>query len=205
MRVEGVEQFDFQAIHVALQQTGEGLFSRRGSLPVQANGAFVLSNVSAGDYRVDVQGLPGDCYLKSARLSGYDVLEAGITITAGQGVGSLELTLNPHGGHIQGAVVDENQQPVQAATVVLIPDPPRRAETRLFVTATTDQYGRYTLRGITPGDYKCFSWKEVKPGAYQDPEFLKLYEDLGEPVSVKEGDQLNFQVELIPVGANPSY
>jgi protocatechuate 3,4-dioxygenase beta subunit len=198
VRVEGVEQFDFQAINVALQQPGEGFFSRIESASVHADGTFALSNVSAGDYRVDVQGLSGDWYLKSARWSGYDVLEGGITITAGQGVGSLDLTLSPHGGRVQGTVVDENQQPVQAARVVLIPDPPRRAELRLFVTATSDQYGRYTLGGITPGDYRVFSWKEVEAGAYQDPEFLKPYEGFGEPVSVKEGDQLSLQVKLIP-------
>lgn len=205
VRVEGESEFDFPALNVSLQQTQEGLFTWGGSAPIQADGNFVLSNVFAGDYRVNVQGLPDDCYLKSARLSGYDVLEEGIRITAGQAIGNLELVISPQGGHIEGAVVDENQQPVQAATVVLIPDPPRRDQASLYVNATTDQYGRYSLRGIAPGDYKIFSWKEVERGAYQDPEFLKPYEDLGEAVSIKEGDRLNLQVKLIPTDANFSH
>ncbi len=205
VRVEGESEFDFPALNVSLQQTREGLFTWGGSAPVQADGNFVLSNVFAGDYRVNVQGLADDCYLKSARLSGYDVLEEGIKIVAGQTVGNLELVISPQGGHIEGAVVDEDQQPVQAATVVLIPDPPRRDQASLYVNATTDQYGRYSLRGIAPGKYKIFSWKEVERGAYQDPEFLKPYEDLGEAVSIDEGDRLNLQVKLTPTDESSSY
>jgi protocatechuate 3,4-dioxygenase beta subunit len=204
VRVEGDGEFDFQNLRVQLEAQEQSGRMWGAGAPVRSDKSFTLSNVFAGNFRLRVSGLPDDYYLKSARFAGYDVLEEGIKIVAGQVGGNLELVISPQGGHIEGAVVDENQQPVQAATVVLIPDPPRRDQASLYVTATTDQYGRYSLRGITPGDYKVFSWKEVESGAYQDPEFLKPYEDLGKALRVQESDRLNLQLQLIP-NANASY
>jgi hypothetical protein len=43
------------------------------------------------------------------------------------------------------------------------------------------------LRGIAPGEYKLFSWEEAESDAWQDPEFLKAFEEKGEKISVPEG------------------
>ncbi len=64
--------------------------------------------------------------------------------------------------------------------------------------STTDQYGRFMLRGIPPGSYKLFAWEAVERGAYQDAAFLRPYEEHGEPMQVKEGARLSVQVQLIP-------
>jgi hypothetical protein len=58
----------------------------------------------------------------------------------------------------------------------------------LYKSQSTDQYGRFDLRGIAPGDYKLFTWDEVEEGAWEDPDFLKPFEEKGEKVSVQEGD-----------------
>jgi len=203
VHVEGASKSDVQDLRVQLESEEETMGFRRGAGPVKADGSFLLANVSAGEYHLSVSGMPDDSYLKAVRMGGQDVLEEGFKVNPGQGGGTLEIVISPQGGHIEGAVVDENQQPVEASRVVLVPDPPRREQTRLYYSATTDQYGHYSLRGISPGDYRIFSWKEVESGAYQDPEFLKPYEDLGETLRVKEGDQLNQQVRLIPDDTNP--
>jgi len=59
---------------------------------------------------------------------------------------------------------------------------------RLYKSQSTDQYGRFDLRGIAPGDYKLFTWDEVEEGAWEDADFLKTFEETGEKVSVQEGD-----------------
>jgi hypothetical protein len=82
--------------------------------------------------------------------------------------------------------------------VTLVPESDRRKEERLYKSTTTDQNGQVSLRGIAPGDYKLFAWEAIEEGAYQDPEFLRPYEERGKPVHVDEGSRLNSQLELIP-------
>ena len=79
-----------------------------------------------------------------------------------------------------------DEQPATAATVALVPDEPRRAQTRLYKGITTDQYGRFTIKGIAPGGYKLFAWEVVEEGAYQDPDFLKPFEVLGTPFILQD-------------------
>ena len=68
----------------------------------------------------------------------------------------------------------------------------------MYKTATTDQDGRFTLQGISPGEYKLFAWQAIEPGAYEDPDILKTVEDKGVQVSVQEGARLTIQLEAIP-------
>src|SRR5439155_436723 len=57
--------------------------------------------------------------------------------------------------------------------------------------------GTYRLRGIAPGDYKVFSWDEVEDGAWEDPDFLRTFEDRGQKVSVEEGDTKTLDIVTI--------
>jgi len=64
--------------------------------------------------------------------------------------------------------------------------------------AIADQNGHYALTGITPGDYKVFSWESIDNGAYFDPDFLKRYEQQGKTIHVGESSNQNVDVKLIP-------
>ncbi len=163
---------------------------------VKADGSFTLKNVSVGDYRVRVEGLPPDFYLKVARFGGEDALESSLSVAGGQPPGGLELVVSPAGGRIDGTVLNE-QRTFSGARIVLVPEPRRRGLPQFYKTTTTDQNGQFTLRGIPPGEYRLFAWEEVELGAYQDPDFLRPYEERGKPVQVEEGSRINFQLELI--------
>src|SRR6185436_11542325 len=105
--------------------------------------------------------------LKDARLGQQDVLQ-GVTI-GDDANESLEITLSPNAGQLDGMLTDASLKPVAGAQAVLIPDrsPGRRD---LYRTAVTSTDGRFTLRGITPGDYRLFAWEDLEPYAYFDPE-----------------------------------
>jgi hypothetical protein len=94
--------------------------------------------------------------------------------------------------------VSKDEQPSAAATVVLVPDAPRRGQSRYYRQALTDSSGRFTINGVTPGDYKLFAWEEIDRGMYLDPDFLQSYEDSGKSVRVEEGASQNIQLDLIP-------
>jgi hypothetical protein len=165
---------------------------------VGVDGKFLLQDVEADTYRVAVSGLSGSFYLKSVQLGGHDVLGPGLDLTTGTARGPLEILISPDGGRIEGTVVNKQNTPWPGARVVLVPSGALRPRTDLYRDTRTDLFGRFTMMGIPPGEYKLFAWQEVELEAYQDPDFLRLYEDQGVPVTVQEKGIFSVQLSLIP-------
>ena len=153
---------------------------------VTEGNSFTLKNIGEGTYRAEVAGQSKDCYVRDVQYGGASALEEGFTVGRGTPA-MLEVTISSHGARVQGTVVDADGLPAVGVWVALVPDRARRTQYRLYKTQTTDQYGHFDLRGIAPGEYKLFSWEEAESDAWQDPEFLKAFEDKGEKISVPEG------------------
>ena len=165
--------------------------------PARATGSsFSLKDVFDGTYRLGVVGQSKDCYLKSIRYGSSEALETGFTVFRGTQV-PLEVTISSRGARAQGAVTDKDGLPVTGVWVVLVPDESRRDQFRLYQKASADQYGHFLLRGIPPGAYKIFCWEEVEDGAWEDPDFLRPFEDRGQKVSVEESDTKTVDVVAI--------
>jgi hypothetical protein len=167
-----------------------------GKTRVNPDYTFTLKDVSDGTYTADVSGASKDCYIQDVQYAGSSALDEGFTVT-GPSPGFLEITISSRGARIQGAVTDADGLPAAGVWVVLVPEKPRRPQVRLFKTQTTDQYGRFDLRGIAPGDYRLFSWDEVEQGAWEDPEFLKPFEEKGEKVLLQQGEAKSLDVITI--------
>jgi len=178
------------------------LFSAR----VTPANTFVLKDVGDGVYRAKIWGEGKDCYVKDVQYAGSSALEEGFTVTRAA-TGTLEITISSHGARVHGSVTDLDGLPAAGVRVVLVPEASRRTQYRLYKPQTTDQYGRFELRGIAPGDYKLFSWEEVESGAWEDPEFLKPFEEKGERISLQDGDQKTLNLTTIrtksPESAKP--
>lgn len=201
---EAPEEFPIREIEVYLTSYDDVLIlpRPRAGRP-KADGSFRIEKVSPMLYRVNLNPLSGDYYLKAARAGGKDVLEAGLDLTGGAPPNPLEITISAAGGRIDGAVLTEEQEGFGGASVVLVSEERRRDQRRFYKTTTTDQHGRFTLRGIPPGDYKLFAWEEIERGAYRDPAFLRRYEEQGELVEVEEGSRLSVQLHLIHADGPP--
>jgi hypothetical protein len=158
-----------------------------GQSRVVANGAFFFRDVSEGLYRLTASGQTQDCYLKSIRYAGMEVSDDEFNVVRGTQA-TLEVTISSRGARVQGTVKDADGLPAVGVWVALVPEDRHRSEFRLFKHKTTDQYGRFDIRGIAPGNYKLFSWEQVEPNAWEDPDFLKPFEPKGESVSLQEGD-----------------
>ena len=162
---------------------------------VSADGTFSLSGVTPGDYQIKV-GLAGfRGYIKSARYGAVDALNPPFHIDV---AGQLEIVISPDAGSLDGIVLDDMQKPFPDATVVLVPDPPRRQRFDLFYAAGSDASGRLHLDSVAPGDYRMFAWDDVPADAWQDPDFLRQYEDRGKPVRISEGTKQILELRLIP-------
>ncbi len=185
-----------QKIRVALSPaSGSPFFQGRGGR-VDREGRFEIREVGPGRYRVDVSGIPDTAYLASVTLEGRDVLERGLEVPEG-GVAGLEVAIGLQGGVVTGAVRDEDGKPVLGASVVLAPAAERRYRLDLFKSVTTDQYGRFLIEGVAPGEYKIFAFDDVESGAWRAPEFLEQWDDSGQEIELEKGGRQAVELELI--------
>jgi protocatechuate 3,4-dioxygenase beta subunit len=165
--------------------------------PPAADGSFRADGVSPGDFRVTIRGLPPDSYVKSIRMGNADVLNDGLHLYSAP-ESPLEIVIGTNAGKIEGSVVNARQQPLANRTVVLVPDIRFRSRADLYRVVSTDAAGRFRMQGLPPGDYKLFAWEEVETGAWQDPDFIRVYENRGRAMQISEGTNGNLQLTVIP-------
>jgi 5-hydroxyisourate hydrolase-like protein (transthyretin family) len=131
--------------------------------------------------------------LSHAWLGARDILAEGLTV-GDSGKLQLDLVASVGAGQIAGAAVTATGEPATSTTVVLIPEPKFRDQMERFQDVATDQYGRFLLKDIPPGQYQVFAWDDVEEGSWFDPDFLKKYEKAGEAVTVKAKQTENVKI-----------
>jgi len=201
LRIEGQELSSFTGldrIRVNLRPANAGSTYSNAyqAVSFNAEGTAVLGSVSPGEYRIQVSAPSPDMYLKEATFERTDVLNRPWEIT-NQTSGTLNIVFSNKGGQIEGNLVDAQSQPVRGSQVILIPDLDRdRPE--LYKTATTDQNGHFTMRGITPGGYRAYAWEAIEANAWYDREVLAQYEAQGKPIRILESSKEPADLKLIP-------
>jgi hypothetical protein len=177
-----------------------------------ASGAQPPAGPIEGDYRVLVTPIlvsptPPDAtppaiapalqnlYVKSIRMGDIDILNDRLHLSS-QPQESLTITIGSNAGTLNGRVVDDRQQPAPGTTVVLIHDNGLRYRVNENSTFS-DPAGRFELQSVPPGDYKLFAWEKIERGAWQDPEFMRPFEDRGLSVHVEEGGKVSVDVQMI--------
>ena len=200
-------------ISLAMDPALPGLAPTSYSTPLP-NGTLTLS-AGRGDFRVGVAPLltvpggPGfgpmrtavvpppslqNAYVKSIRLGSADVLNAGLHLDR-QPDAPLEIVVGTTPGALEGTVVDATRRLVPNATVALLPDIARRSRADLYKSDSTDASGHFRLERIPPGAYVVFAWDDVENGEWQNPEFLRAYEERATPIRI--GDAAQASVDLV--------
>jgi hypothetical protein len=163
--------------------------------PIDPDWQFTLKEVPDGTYKVHVVDLSEDCYVKEVRFGDNVLPDRELRVRGAPA--NLEITVNSQGARISGTVLNADSLPVPGAWAVAVPEQEKRRFLRLYKSAATDQYGHYEIRGLAPGKYKLFSWEGIEAGAWEDPDFLKDYEDNGQEVEVQDGDQKSLELKLL--------
>lgn len=192
---------DLSKVRIELRPPSGIFFGTSNMSPLGPDGTAEFDSMPDGHYLVRLNDLPQNAYVKSATLGDKDVLDSGFDIANGQAPGTLlKIVVSASGAQIGGTVMIGGK-PFNDALVTLLPaDFSKLSDDLWFKSATTDQYGIYSLTGIRPGDYLLFAWEKIESGAERDPNFISQFKDQGQEVRVGPGAVLNFQLNAIPAG-----
>jgi hypothetical protein len=159
----------------------EGSTAQRG-VAIAPDGRFSVPDRPWGRYAIRVIGLEPDAYVDEVQQGALNVYDTGVNVSGG--ADPITVKVKSNGGRIEGIVQTTDRKPLSEAVVVLIPPVARRRNPSLYMTAISDREGRFSLRGIQPGEYKVFAWESVPTGAWENAEFLAKYETQGRAVSI---------------------
>jgi hypothetical protein len=185
IRVEGEGQVNLASIRLFLEPKQMMPMMGGGMSVTKEDGSFVIRSIVPDTYRIRAMASLNPVYVKSVRLGDQDAIDGEVTIPAGISP-VLRVVVSTAGAEVTGIVKGDKDAPVQGATVVLVPDTAKRQRSELFKIGTTDQYGRFTLNAIAPGQYKLFAWDNVEAGEWMDPDFLQPWESKGVSLALKE-------------------
>ena len=159
------------------------------------NGSRQFKQVVAGNYRLRAV-LPAGSYLKSVRLNGVDAMN-GFTVSSAI-ASSLDVVFSENAARIEGTVVDKAGRPMPGVEAVLLPLREADRTPGRVKAMVTDQYGRFDLPSIAPGDYRLFAWEDLEPYAYYDADFVRPYMTAGTLIRATENFRQSVQLVSIP-------
>jgi protocatechuate 3,4-dioxygenase beta subunit len=172
---------------------GGGVVLISPTVALNTDGSFEVRNLRPDSYHVVFQPELHPYYVKSIRLGSVESTGPIVDLTDSL-PSEITVTLGNRAAQIQGMVNDEDKPAVEA-TVVLVPDD--RDKTYLYKTASADHAGKFTLNIIPPGRYKLFAFENAEVESWQDPEFLKVYEERGTSVELTEAANETKDLKLL--------
>jgi hypothetical protein len=195
VRIDGTTDVQLTQLQLSLQAPNRNYTPETGA--VKEDGGLVFRNVDQNVYRMNPNRLR-TLYLKSVHWGTTDITDSELDLMNGVPANTeLAIVLGSDGGTIEGAVKNEKEEPVDAATVTLVPTGTHRSRP-FYKTATTNAAGHFTIGGIAPGSYKLFGWDSVNPNAVMfDPDFLQPYDSAAQKVEVVPNDKRSFDLKLI--------
>ena len=176
-------------------------FGSRQDDYVEKDGSFTLTGVDDGTYTIRVYSKCDECYTKSATASGTNLLETGLVVQSGQAPGSIEIVYSSNTGKAAGTVTGADDLPAPGAYVMLVPASGVRDTEDDTKSATTDQYGRFEIRGVPPGHYKALAWAKMDSDSTDDPDFVKPFLAKADSLEVTTGATAALQLKAIPTSA----
>ena len=165
------------------------------------DGAFTLPDVGPGEYDVLVERVPSGTYTRSIRYGGRDVLSDAVRIGIDPN-DSLDVSLSPMTGTVEGHVSERVDVPSPGVQVVLVPEMRLRRRPDRYIVGLTDVSGNFQLTGVPPGQYTAFAFEQIEPEAYYafayDPSVSARFADRAASVNLNQGNVTRLELKAIP-------
>lgn len=162
-------------------------FGGSSSARVDANGRFTIAGLPPGHYRLSA-GAAG-WHLDSATIAGQDALDAAVDVR--QNVTGATLTFTDRQTEFTGTAVNERNEPVSAYTIVVFAAESRywTPQSRRIQTARPGTDGRFTFRGLPPGEYRLATVFDPEPGSWYDPAVLQQLQSASTSLRLTAGEK----------------
>jgi Carboxypeptidase regulatory-like domain len=180
--------------NISLTPEDSGAMMFGGGARVEADGTFTLQT-APGVYRVRVNGR--QVYVKTLLIGKEAAPDR--KIDTARLSGDLTLVVSNDYGKVEGTVVDEAGKPVFNAEVTLIPDQRQDDWQERFRNALTKADGKFSVATVQPGEYRLYAWLGAEPGAPQDAEYRKPFEDRAVVVKVEPNGKQTVDLKVIQV------
>jgi hypothetical protein len=148
--------------------------------------------------RGSITNQPG-WFLKAVYYDDSDVIDTGIEFSPGRSYDNLRVVFSQKITELSGIVSDSRGRPVVDASVVVFTTNRDRwvSTTRYLRTVRPDTDGRYTIKGLPPGDdYVIIAVQGLESGQGGDPEFLSRAREEAKSLTLAEGEKKAFDLKL---------
>ena len=180
----------------------EILLRSRGFLwrePIIApDGSFAVQWVLPGHYVLEMSGLPKGAYIQSMELSGRDVTDGDIVVTA---AGTLTVVLAANAGQLTGTVQDSDGRPGDHMMVVIAPKAANLRRPDLCQAVNTGADGSFRFASVAPGEYRVLALETFDSALSRLPEFQKEFEGSAATVTVSASQSASVQLKAIAADA----
>jgi hypothetical protein len=172
-----------------------------GGMPARMSddGTFELKS-APGRMRIGMGGAAG-WTIRSVRLNGTDVTDAGIEFKANEDLAGLEIEITNRLTTISGLVTNARGEAVKDYTAIAFAQDKDRWKIfgRYQGTGRPDQDGRFKISGLPPSDYYIVALDKVDQGQMFDPEFLDKVSVRATALTIHEGETRTIDLKIAAV------
>ena len=161
---------------------------------VPEGGKFVLEGSVPGAYRVQVNRLPPNFYLKSVQIGDQESPDAMVTLHPGGG--ALTVVVGADAGQLT-VTVETDKARSAPITVSMAPSGSLANRGDLLRSMIAGPDGRAMLLGLPPGEYKVYAWDDPHP-PFNVPEVLQEFSSRAATVTITAGGSTTTTVKAIP-------
>jgi hypothetical protein len=141
---------------------------------VDKDGNFTIPGVAAGPHLIRPQGQSRAWILESVTIGGRDMTDVPVDLRNGQTLANVVVTFTDKIAQIAGTLTNGQGVPMTEYTVLAFPIDTSlwRPQARQIMTARPDQTGKYTIRGLPPGEYYVATVDPAEQGEWFEPTYL---------------------------------
>jgi hypothetical protein len=180
---------DFTQLRIVASATEQGIEGPSQSR-VEKDGTFSIRGVAAGPHLIRAQGGLRGWVLESVTVGGRETTDTPLDLRTGESLANVIVSLTDKISQISGTLTSAGGAPVVEYTVLAFPTDSSlwNARARQIMTARPDQTGKYTLRGLPPGEYYVVTVDPAEQGEWFEPAYLDAHRTGASRVRIAEGD-----------------
>lgn len=179
-----------QSLQVALQPVDPE--PALPNAPVNAmikDGSFQLANVAAGEYRVQLFGVPA--FVKSATMGGQSISAERFTVSPGA-TGPLEILVSFRTAELSGTLDGP-----AGALMIVIPEGDGRYNSQAHQVGMTSPQGTFQVVGLRPGRYRVAAIAGIEPSQHGTPEVIENFDAISQAITLEEGGKHTMQLKAV--------